>query len=83
MSSTKPTAVSADDGADASPDELVPEGLFCQKCDITKRTAREWRARGDGPEYMRLGRQIFYRRSRIQRWHDVRSFCRRTDEIAA
>jgi hypothetical protein len=68
---------------DNDADELVPERAFCEECGITDHTAREWRRRGTGPEYLRLGKAVFYRRSRIKRWHDSRSFRRRIDETAA
>src|SRR5438034_862499 len=78
------SAISLDDGADPGYqiDELVPERDFCQEHKVTDRTAREWRENGGGPEYTRIGRSIFYRRSRIRAWHDARTF-RRSDEESA
>ena len=72
----------AADTADNLFDELVPEKSFCREHQVTNRTARGWRERGQGPEYMRIGRSIFYRRSRIQRWHNSRSFQHRAEEAA-
>ena len=38
-------------------------------------TLTDWRYRGCGPEYVRMGRSIYYRRSAIERWieaHTIR-----------
>ncbi|MGV8872289.1 MAG: helix-turn-helix transcriptional regulator [Rhodococcus sp. (in: high G+C Gram-positive bacteria)] len=35
---------------------------------IAEATQRHWRYAGSGPEYVRLGRRIFYRLSAVERW---------------
>lgn len=35
---------------------------------IDERTLAMWRARGCGPDYTKLGRNVFYRRHEVQEW---------------
>jgi hypothetical protein len=38
----------------------LDEPEFCRQLNITPRTARNWRQRGDGPPYVQIGRDIIY-----------------------
>jgi hypothetical protein len=64
-------------------DELVPEAQFCATHDITNRCARKWRETGDGPEYVRVGRSVFYPRRAIAEWLVTRTFRHRAAEAVA
>jgi hypothetical protein len=46
---------------------------------IPVRTLQGWRMRGGGPEYIKCGRSVRYRRDSIERWLDSRT-CRNTSE---
>ena len=82
MSRTKlMLATRLDDGDEV--DELVPDECFCAENHIAPSTARRWRQNSEGPEYLRIGRSIFYYRSRIRSWRAARTFRCRADEIAA
>ena len=78
------SATAFDVGADLNheADELVPEKSFCEQCDVTDRTARQWRENGEGPEYTRVGRSIFYRQSRIRAWQEAHTYRHRAEEAA-
>ena len=63
-------------------EELVPEVEFAAEADVTDRTAREWREKGTGPDYIRIGHSVFYRRSAIAAWIESRTVRHRPTQIA-
>jgi hypothetical protein len=51
---------------------------------IPPRTAQRWRASGEGPPFVRLGkRRVLYRRSDVERWLAGRTFASLADEAAS
>ena len=38
---------------------------------VDVRTIAMWRARGAGPDFVRLGRQVFYRRRDVEEWIEL------------
>jgi hypothetical protein len=48
--------------ADKLFDEYMPEVEFAEKLGKTTRTLREWRKKRMGPPFVKIGRQILYRR---------------------
>jgi hypothetical protein len=48
-----------------SPAELA--ALLC----VDVRTLTTWRVRGQGPDFVRLGRGVFYRRTAIEAWIEL------------
>ena len=64
-------------------DELIPDKQFCADHNIGDRTSRQWRETGESPEYVRVGRAIFYRRSAIKAWHDRHTYPHRAAEAVA
>ncbi len=41
---------------------------------LGRRTLENWRVRGDGPRFLRVGRAIRYARSDLEAWLDTRRF---------
>jgi len=53
---------------ESNPDQLMTEkdvaGLIC----ITARALQNWRLRGGGPDYVKIGRSVRYQRSDVMRF---------------
>jgi hypothetical protein len=65
------------------PSGYIDEAGLQEHYQIPPRTAQRWRASGEGPEYVRLGkRRILYRIADVERWLALRTFRSRGDEIA-
>lgn len=47
---------------------LLNPAEFALLIGIDERTAASWRLRGAGPDYVKLGRAIFYRREDVDAW---------------
>jgi hypothetical protein len=71
--------------ADSLPgdDVLVPEAEYGEERGVTTRALRKEREKGGGPEYVRLGRSVYYTRGAIRRHHKARTFRSRAAEIVA
>jgi hypothetical protein len=51
---------------------------------IPPRTAQRWRAEGEGPPFVRLGRRrVIYRRSDVEKWLAERTFKSLAHETAS
>ena len=55
----------ADNSPKNAPETLINEGAAAEILDAKPSTLRAWRARGVGPEYIKVGRLIKYRPSKI------------------
>jgi len=55
-------------GKSPGEDMLSPPDLS-EEIDIPEATLAQWRSRGTGPEYMRIGRHVRYRRSAVDQWY--------------
>lgn len=63
------TQPSADETALPNPLEgYLPEDEFCARFKVKRRTARNWRALGDGPVCTLIGRRIYYHIDDIRTW---------------
>jgi hypothetical protein len=63
-------------------DYLAEDGLH-EHYLIPPRTAQRWRASGEGPPFIRLGkRRVLYRRADVERWLVGRTFTSLADEAA-
>ena len=51
---------------------LLPEGDAAKHLKVKPQTMASWRYRGIGPEYVRVGRLIFYKPSQLRRYIDDR-----------
>jgi hypothetical protein len=51
-----------------SPDELLSTEATAAELHIQPGTLTTWRASGRGPNYVKVGRSIFYRRADIAEW---------------
>jgi predicted DNA-binding transcriptional regulator AlpA len=40
---------------------------------ISQSTLKKWRATGEGPPWVQLGRRVVYKRSHVERWYDSRA----------
>jgi Helix-turn-helix domain len=49
-------------------DGLATEDELSAEIKKTKRTLREWRQRGVGPPFVRLGETIYYPREKVREW---------------
>jgi predicted DNA-binding transcriptional regulator AlpA len=45
--------------------------LLCGE--VSTSTLEKWRCTGDGPDFIRVGRAVLYRRSAIERWLEART----------
>ena len=61
--SNAPTSV-----ASVDPAELLDANEAAQLLRQRKQTLAGWRCDGHGPEYIKVGRAVFYRRSAISSW---------------
>jgi helix-turn-helix protein len=65
----------------ASAEYIDEDGLNARYL-IPPRTAQRWRATGDGPPFVRLGRRrVVYRVADIERWLTERTYAHRADEL--
>lgn len=56
-------------GASASVlDSLLTPPMLAERIGQTERTLSEWRIRGDGPSYIRIGRTVRYRPEVVDEW---------------
>jgi hypothetical protein len=63
--------------------EYIDETELRERYLIPPRTAQRWRASGDGPPFIRLGkRRIAYRVGDVEVWLRERTFASRADELA-
>jgi len=49
-------------------DDLLTEQELAASLEVTVRTLRRWRALRDGPPWLRIGRQVYYRREAVLGW---------------
>jgi predicted DNA-binding transcriptional regulator AlpA len=50
--------------------DLVPPDVFASALGLAEQTLSGWRATGQGPHFVKLGKSIFYRRADIAVWID-------------
>lgn len=48
--------------------DLVTPAEFAAALGYSEQTLAIWRCEGDGPPYVKLGRNVFYRRATIREW---------------
>ncbi len=53
---------------DATGDDLVDTPTFATEIQAKEPTVISWRSKGTGPDFIRCGRLIRYRRSDVNRW---------------
>jgi excisionase family DNA binding protein len=53
------------------PDALLDELQAAQLLGLSSRTLQAWRAKGEGPPFVRAGRAIRYRRRDLMAWVDA------------
>jgi predicted DNA-binding transcriptional regulator AlpA len=61
-------------------DPLVPPPELATELGVPVKTLAEWRSRGLGPSYVRVGRHVRYRREAINLWLDAQTH--RTEKTA-
>jgi len=52
---------------------LLTERDVSSEYDFSPKTLQGWRLRGGGPEYVKCGRSVRYRREAVERWLDDRT----------
>jgi hypothetical protein len=63
--------------------EYVNEDGLAERYLIPPRTAQRWRASGEGPPFIRLGkRRVLYRIADVEAWLAAKTFGSRADELA-
>ncbi len=50
------------------PQELIPSDEVAAQLRVKPQTLASWRASGRGPEFVKIGRGVFYRRADIAAW---------------
>lgn len=64
---------------DASGDSrFIDEKRLCAELGISSVTATKWRARAEGPPFIKVGRLVRYRRSDVEAWLASRTVGRRS-----
>lgn len=64
-----PLNIQHDGGASASsPDDLLLPATVAVLLALTTKTLEQWRWRGIGPRFLKLGRLVRYRRSDVDAW---------------
>jgi predicted DNA-binding transcriptional regulator AlpA len=48
--------------------ELLDDPALARLLDIPERTPGQWRYRGKGPRYIKVGRHVRYRRADVEAW---------------
>ena len=57
---------------------LIDEKQLCTDLGISSVTATKWRARAEGPPFIKVGRLVRYRRSDVEAWLVSRTVGRHT-----
>lgn len=52
----------------AKPQPLATNAEVAEVLGVPEKTLREWRSRGVGPEYLKVGRYVRYRWSAVNAW---------------
>jgi len=69
MSTTSPLAHPIGISTNPSEDSvLIDEKRLCADLGISSVTATKWRARAEGPPFIKVGRLVRYRRSDVEAW---------------
>lgn len=50
------------------PDEIIPNEQAAKELNLQPNTLTAWRHRRIGPPYVKIGRQIYYRRHDLAEW---------------
>lgn len=61
-------------------DELLKPSVVSRRFDISEATLRRWRSIGQGPTFLRVGRQVRYRVSDVEDW--LAKQCHPTGDVA-
>jgi len=56
--------------AQTKPEPLLNEHTVAERLAMSVRTVRDWRGKGYGPRWIKVGRSIRYSSSRLQEWLD-------------
>lgn len=57
---------------------LIDEKQLCAELGISSVTATKWRAKADGPPFIKVGRLVRYRRADVEAWLTSRTIGRRS-----
>lgn len=66
----------------SDPLALVPSGVVARQLGVKPQTLRMWRHAGRGPDYVRLGNRVAYRRADLDAWIAARTFAHTSAESA-
>ena len=58
--------------ANSRPQPLAASAEVAEVLGIPEKTLREWRSRGVGPDYLKVGRYVRYRWTTVNAWLDTR-----------
>jgi hypothetical protein len=50
------------------PEELIPSDGAAAQLDVQPQTLASWRTQGRGPDFVKVGRAVFYRKADIAAW---------------
>jgi predicted DNA-binding transcriptional regulator AlpA len=65
-------ASSAEEGAEVDePKAVMTEEELSREWDLSTSTLRQWRASGQGPAYVKMGRLVRYLRADVEVWIDA------------
>jgi predicted DNA-binding transcriptional regulator AlpA len=59
-------------------DNFLDEKRLCAELGISSVTATKWRARAEGPPFIKVGRLVRYRRTDLEAWLESRTIGKRS-----
>lgn len=48
--------------------QILTEGEFAQAIEVEPNTLQVWRSKGQGPDYLKLGKSVFYAKGDVLAW---------------
>jgi excisionase family DNA binding protein len=66
--------------AEPKPEPLAYPEEVAEMLGVPKHTLDQWRSKGSGPDYLKIGRHVRYRWSAVNAWLDAQTSARPRDE---
>lgn len=62
-------------------DSLITPDTLADRLEVTRRVVDEWRVRGTGPVYIRVGRTVRYEPAAVDAWLRRQQYTRTSEEM--
>ena len=60
-------------------ENLLTEKQLADRLNVSRRTVQDWRYRGGGPPYIKMGSAVRYQESAVAEWLGAREYSSTTD----